>query len=77
MIVLLTNDDGIYAEGIQILSNTLLQDETVNIYIVAPDHERSATGHAITMHRPLRAEEVKFYHNVALKGWAVNGTPSD
>jgi 5'-nucleotidase len=77
LIVLLTNDDGIYAEGIQILGDTLLQDENVEIYIVAPDHERSATGHAITMHRPLRAEEAKFYHNSTLKGWSVNGTPSD
>ncbi len=77
MIVLLTNDDGIYAEGIQILGETLLQDGNVDIYIVAPDRERSATGHAITMHRPLRAEEVKFFHNANLKGWSVNGTPSD
>lgn len=77
MIILLTNDDGIYAEGIQILADTLLQVENIKIYIVAPDRERSATGHAITMHRPLRAEEVKFYHNPLLKGWSVNGTPSD
>ncbi|NMB34688.1 MAG: 5'/3'-nucleotidase SurE [Firmicutes bacterium] len=77
MIILLTNDDGIYAEGIQILADTLLQAEDIKIYIVAPDRERSATGHAITMHRPLRAEEAKFYHNPLLKGWSVNGTPSD
>ncbi len=77
MIVLLTNDDGIYAEGIQMLGEALLQDEEVELYIVAPDHERSATGHAITMHRPLRAEEARFFHNTELKGWAVNGTPSD
>ncbi len=77
MIVLLTNDDGIYAEGIQILGEALVQDEEVELYIVAPNHERSATGHAITMHRPLRAEEARFFHNSKLKGWAVNGTPSD
>lgn len=77
MIILLTNDDGIYAQGIQILADTLMQDENIKIFIVAPDHERSATGHAITMHRPLRAEEIKFYHNAMLKGWSVNGTPSD
>lgn len=77
MIILLTNDDGIYAEGIQILGETLMQDENISLYFAAPDHERSATGHAITMHRPLRAEEVKFFHNSALKGWSVNGTPSD
>ncbi|HHT47298.1 MAG TPA: 5'/3'-nucleotidase SurE [Firmicutes bacterium] len=77
MIVLLTNDDGIYAEGIQTLGEALLQDEDVDLYFAAPDRERSATGHAITMHRPLRAEEIKFYHNSALKGWSINGTPSD
>jgi len=77
LIILLTNDDGIYAQGIQILADTLMQDENIKIFIVAPDHERSATGHAITMHRPLRAEEIKFYHNAMLKGWSVNGTPSD
>ncbi|MGI5822998.1 MAG: 5'/3'-nucleotidase SurE [Dethiobacteria bacterium] len=77
MIILLTNDDGIFAEGIQVLGETLSQNKNVDLYIVAPDHERSATGHAITMHRPLRAEEVKFPHNPVLKGWSVNGTPSD
>ncbi len=77
MIVLLTNDDGIYAEGIQMLGEALLQDEEIELYIVAPNHEQSATGHAITMHRPLRAEEAHFFHNAYMKGWAVNGTPSD
>ncbi len=77
MIILLTNDDGIHAQGIQILADIMLQAKDTKIYIVAPDHERSATGHAITMHRPLRAEEVKFYHNPLLRGWSVNGTPSD
>ncbi len=77
MIVLLTNDDGIFAEGIQVLGETLLNNGNIDLYIVAPDHEQSATGHSITMHRPLRAEAVKFYHNDGLKGWSVNGTPSD
>ena len=77
MIVLLTNDDGIHAEGIQILGDTLFKEENINLFVIAPDHERSATGHAITMHRPLRAEEVKFFHNEDLKGWSVNGTPAD
>lgn len=76
MRVLLTNDDGIFAEGIQVLSQKM-QGIAEELYIVAPDHERSATGHAITMHRPLRAEPVKFLHNPHLQGWAVNGTPSD
>lgn len=77
MIILLTNDDGIYAEGIQILAKKFIQDEDIKIHIVAPDHERSATGHAITMHRPLRAEQIEFHCNSNLRGWYVNGTPSD
>jgi 5'-nucleotidase len=77
MIILLTNDDGIYAEGIQTMGEKLLSDENIELYVVAPDHEQSATGHSITMHRPLRTEAVKFYHNPNLKGWSVNGTPAD
>ncbi|HAP32605.1 MAG TPA: 5'/3'-nucleotidase SurE [Firmicutes bacterium] len=77
MIILLTNDDGIHAEGIHALGDALLQNEDNRIFIAAPDRERSATGHAITMHRPLRAETVKFLHNNSLKGWSINGTPAD
>ncbi len=76
MHILLTNDDGVYAEGIQALAIGLVKAD-IQISIVAPDHERSAVGHAITMHRPLRAEKVKFLHNPDLTGIAVNGTPAD
>lgn len=75
--LLITNDDGIYAEGIQLLSKVLFESGRYSLTIVAPDHERSAVGHAITMHRPLRVEQAHFLHNPALTGWAVNGTPSD
>jgi len=75
MRVLLTNDDGIFAEGLQVLARTF--ENSAETYVVAPDHEQSATGHAITMHRPLRAERVKFMHSPELQAWAVNGTPAD
>lgn len=75
--ILVTNDDGIHAGGIQLLSRVLFESGRYRITIVAPDHERSAVGHAITMHRPLRVEQVNFLHNPALQGWSVNGTPSD
>ncbi len=77
--ILITNDDGIQAEGIQVLSQKMFEkfNETMHLYVVAPDHEQSAVGHAITMHRPLRVDTVRFLHNRELKGWAVNGTPSD
>lgn len=77
MIIILTNDDGIHAEGINILADALSQDEEIDLYIAAPDRERSAVGHAITMHRPLRAEKIKLLHNRNLKGWSINGTPAD
>lgn len=75
MHILLTNDDGVFAEGLQVLAKEIIK--IAETYIIAPDHEQSATGHAITMHRPLRAEPVKFLHSPGLPGWAVNGTPAD
>ncbi len=77
--VLITNDDGVFAEGIQILSQQLFQQfgDELEFYIIAPDHEQSATSHAITMHRPLRVERVRYLHNSKLRCWSVNGTPSD
>jgi len=76
--ILVTNDDGIHAEGIQHLSQVLHQaGQGYRLSIIAPDRERSAVGHAITMHQPLRVEKLSFIHNRELSGWAVNGTPSD
>lgn len=75
MKVLLTNDDGIFAEGLQVLARHF--EKIADTYVVAPDHEQSAAGHSITMHRPLRAEKVKFLHSPDLPAWAVNGTPAD
>jgi 5'-nucleotidase len=76
--ILVTNDDGIHAEGIQYLCQTLFNQKcNYHLSIIAPDRERSAVGHAITMHQPLRVEKLSFIHNRELSGWAVNGTPSD
>jgi len=76
--ILVTNDDGIHAEGIQYLSQVLQKEgHNLKLSIVAPDRERSAIGHAITMHQPLRVEKISFMHNRELSGWSVNGTPSD
>ncbi|MDI3310906.1 MAG: 5'/3'-nucleotidase SurE, partial [Thermoanaerobacterium sp.] len=52
MNVLLTNDDGVFSDGINELA-VFLKDY-FNVVVVAPDRERSAVGHAITMHKPLR-----------------------
>lgn len=74
MRVLISNDDGIYAEGIGVLRKAL--EEIAEVFVVAPDRERSATGHGITVHRPLRAKPHQFKTGTA-KGWAVDGTPAD
>ncbi len=73
MRILITNDDGIMSEGIIILARKL--SEIAEVHVVAPDIERSATGHAITIRNPLWAKEVKF--GSEFFGYAVNGTPAD
>ena len=73
MNVLLTNDDGIYARGLWALySSFALNHRAV---VVAPDRERSAIGHAITLNQPLRATKISL--NAEHSGYAVNGTPAD
>lgn len=72
-LVLLTNDDGIYAGGILAAWQELRKIGQVEV--VAPDAERSAVGHAITLLLPLRAKEV--VRRSARFGYAVNGMPAD
>jgi 5'-nucleotidase len=74
MRILISNDDGIEAEGINQL-RLFLQEEH-ELFVVAPDRERSATGHKITMDRPLRVKE-HAYPGSRTQGWAVDGTPAD
>nr|WP_235598505.1 5'/3'-nucleotidase SurE [Kosmotoga arenicorallina] len=71
--ILLTNDDGIMAPGINILAEELSKEHEV--LVVAPDVERSATGHAITIRTPLWAKEVRVGNKEI--GYAINGTPAD
>jgi 5'-nucleotidase len=73
MDVLLTNDDGVYAEGLWALYKQLSGKHSVSV--VAPDRERSAVGHAITLDEPLRAAQVQV--NGGYRGYAVTGTPVD
>ena len=67
--ILVTNDDGVYSPGIQTLAKRLRELDLV--VIVAPDRERSAAGHSMTLHRPLLIEEIR--ESV----YSVNGTPTD
>jgi len=76
MNLLLSNDDGIFSLGIRTLANTLA-DAGHQITVVCPDRERSATGHGLTLHKPIRAELVETIFHPAIKAWACSGTPSD
>jgi 5'-nucleotidase len=75
MKVLLTNDDGIEAEGLQALRRALLELPEVELAVVAPDGNRSATARSITTRRPLWVEEVDFGDGTV--GYATDGTPVD
>lgn len=73
MNILITNDDGIHADGIMALKLAL--EHVGRVSVVAPDRPRSACGHSITLHKPLRADEVRL--SDCSIGYASNGTPSD
>jgi 5'-nucleotidase len=68
-LILVTNDDGVHSPGIIALYRAM--KDLGDAYIVAPDRERSAAGHSLTMHRPLRAEEIRE------RVFSLNGTPTD
>ncbi|MDJ1171569.1 5'/3'-nucleotidase SurE [Roseofilum sp. BLCC_M154] len=76
MKLLVSNDDGIFAQGIRALANTLAKAGH-QVSVVCPDRERSATGHGLTLHQPIRAEEMDTVFDPRVKAWACSGTPSD
>jgi len=69
MVILLSNDDGIYSDGIIALEKNL--QGMGEIYTVAPDREQNSMSHALTLHRPLRV------HEAGPGRLAVDGTPTD
>lgn len=69
MKILLTNDDGVRADGLAILASRL--QDLAEVWVVAPDRERSAISHAFTLHQPLRVDQV------APRWFATSGTPAD
>ncbi len=75
MRVLLTNDDGIEAKGLQALRRALLAVEGIELAVIAPDSNRSATARSITIRRPLWVKEVDFGDGTV--GYATDGTPVD
>lgn len=74
MRLLLTNDDGINAKGIYALAKEL--ETSHEVIIIAPDNERSACGHSITLTRPLIVREAKL-EGLRSKAFSVDGTPAD
>lgn len=68
-LILVTNDDGVRSQGLRALVTHL--SVLGDVYVVAPDRNRSAIGHALTLDRPLRADEIK------PQVFAVDGTPTD
>ena len=73
MNILITNDDGIYADGIIELVKSI--SKIANVYVVAPESQRSATGHAITIHSPIMVHKIDMGENI--KSYAISGTPAD
>lgn len=73
MRVLITNDDGIQGPGLKALVDA--RPAGAEVWVVAPDRERSATSHAITIHKPLRVDAVDM--GTGVRAFHLNGTPSD
>ena len=69
MRILVTNDDGIHSPGLTALAEALAA--LGEVWVVAPDRERTAAAHAVTLHKPLRL------HRLAPRTFSVNGTPVD
>lgn len=68
-LIMVTNDDGILSRGIQQLAEALMS--LGDVVVVAPDRERSAVGHAMTLNHPVRADQI------SADRFAVDGTPTD
>ncbi len=75
MRILISNDDGVFAPGLGVLARQLAQEKH-EVYVVAPDRQRSATGHSVTLHKPLRVERVDLEAGIKA-AWSTTGTPSD
>ncbi len=74
--LLISNDDGIYSPGLRTLADIFAQSG-YDVTVVAPDQERSATGHALTMLHPIRAQVIENVFHPNIKAWSCSGTPSD
>ena len=76
MRILISNDDGVFAEGIRTLAATAVA-RGHQVTVVCPDQERSATGHGLTLQTPIRAERADELFVPGVTAWACSGTPAD
>ncbi|MCX7568712.1 5'/3'-nucleotidase SurE [Tumebacillus sp. DT12] len=73
MKILISNDDGVLAPGIAAVAASL---QTIGeVFVVAPDRQRSAAGHGITLHKPLYVDEKTLPNGI--RAYGVSGTPAD
>ncbi|MCT4632745.1 MAG: 5'/3'-nucleotidase SurE [Firmicutes bacterium] len=75
MRVLVTNDDGIRADGIKHLIE-YLAEKCTEVFVVAPEYEKSATSHSLTLHNPLRLKSYDFKRD-NVKAFSCDGNPAD
>ena len=73
MRLFLTNDDGIYAKGLYYLAKGLVQENEV--FIVAPDRQRSACSHSLTIHTPIKYNQTNLIPGI--ESYKTDGTPAD
>jgi 5'-nucleotidase len=69
MRILVSNDDGVHAEGLKVLAREL--EQLGDVWVVAPLQEKSTTGHSLTLHKPLRM------HSMGPRTYGVSGSPAD
>ncbi len=74
--ILISNDDGIFAEGIRTLAS-VAKSRGHSVTVVCPDQERSATGHGLTLKSPIRVERVDELFVNGVQAWGCSGTPAD
>ncbi len=76
MRILISNDDGVFAEGIRTLAGAAAR-RGHDVTVVCPDQERSATGHGLTLQSPIRAEKANELFEKGVEAWGCSGTPAD
>jgi 5'-nucleotidase len=74
-VILIVNDDGVTAPGIRSLIEAV--HDLGEVIVVAPDSPQSGMGHAITIGKPLRLDEVNIFDDLEVKAWQSSGTPVD